>query len=199
MEITRKQTVNRLLQNCREGNREAADELFEILYDDLYRVASARRRSWQNNQTLNTTALIHETYLKLIDQPGSDGWQSKAHFLATASRAMRHILINYARDSNRLKRGGDWERVSLQQLELSGFSEIDIPDDRIDALLKLGEALQRLDELKPRLSRIVECRIFGGMTIEQTAEALDISPITVTRGWKTVRLWLSREMKQQID
>ncbi len=196
MEMTRQQTVTRLLEHCRDGNRKAVNELFEILYEDLYKVARSQRLGWKGNETLNTTGLIHEAYLKLVDQTGAGGWKSKAHFLATASSAMRHILINYARDSNRLKRGGNLERVSLQFMDFDRAGKFASSELQIETLITLGDALQQLDEMNPRLSQIIECRIFGGMTIEETAEALEISPITVTRGWETARLWLNREMQR---
>jgi RNA polymerase sigma factor (TIGR02999 family) len=191
--MSHKQTVTRLLHNYQEGDKEALNELFELLYRDLYKIAGGQRGQWQQNNTLNTTALLHETYLKLVDQPHRS-WESRAHFVAAASRTMRHILINYARDKNRLKRGGEWQKVTLGQLKFSEAAKVTLPDTRKETLVLLDQALMKLDKINPRQSRIVECRIFGGLTIRETAEALEISPITVTRGWKTARLWLCREL-----
>jgi RNA polymerase sigma factor (TIGR02999 family) len=189
------QTITRLLQNYQGGDKEAFDVLFEHVYKDLYKIARGRRREWQGNNTLNTTALLHEAYLKLVDQ-SETGWQSRVHFYAAASKAMRHILINYARDRMRKKRGGDQHRVTFGNLNLAASGKMGFTDDRVEALELLGNVLERLDELNPRQCRIVECRFFGGMTIRETAEALGVSPITVTRGWQMAQLWLYREMKQ---
>ncbi len=172
-------------------------ELFELLYDELQKIAHARRREWHGNITINTTGLLHETYLKFVDSGMASGWKSKSHFFAAASRAMRHILINYARDRNRLKRGGGMEKISLENTDLPYDGEFEMSGERTEILLLLGEALKKLDDNHPRLSQIVECRVFGGLTIRETAEALDISPITVTRGWSTARLWLNREMQKK--
>jgi RNA polymerase sigma factor (TIGR02999 family) len=174
-------------------------ELFELLYDELQKIAHARRREWDGNFTLNTAGLLHETYLKLIDSEMAGDWKSEKHFYASASRAMRHILINYARDCNRLKRGGGMGRISLTNIDLSHSGEIELGDDRTEMLMVLGDALQKLDDSNPRLSRIVECRFFGGLTIRETADVLGVSPITVTRGWNTARLWLSREIANEVE
>lgn len=195
--MTHQQSVTRLLQCCQEGDVEAVNELFELLYRDLYKIAGLHRGKWQKNNTLNTTALLHETYLKLVER-SDQNWKSRAHFLATASKVMRHILINYARDKNRLKRGGDWQKVSLGQLELSDNTEESSSGSMIETLVLLDKALKQLDKTNPRLSRIVECRIFGDMTIKETAAALKISTITVSRDWKIARLWLCREMQLEI-
>lgn len=193
MKMSHQQTITRLLHNYQEGDKEAVNELFELLYRDLYKIAGGQRGHWRQNNTLNTTALLHETYLKLVDQPHRS-WESRAHFVAAASRAMRHILINYARDKNRLKRGGEWQKVTLGKLEFYDAGKESLSGTRMETIVILEEALTKLDEINPRHSRIVECRVFGGLTIKETAVALDISPITVTRGWKTARLWLCREM-----
>jgi RNA polymerase sigma factor (TIGR02999 family) len=184
----------------RAGDEQAGmKELFELLYDELQKIAHARRREWDENFTINTTGLLHETYLKLIESEMAGNWKSKKHFYASASRAMRHILINYARDRNRLKRGGEMDRISLVNLDLPHNGEIEISDDKTEMLILLGDALQKLDDSNPRLSRIIECRFFGGMTIQETADVLGVSPITVTRGWNTARLWLSREITNEAE
>lgn len=195
MTYARQQTVTRLLKEYQEGREEALDDLFASVYDELYELARGQRRHWHGNNTLNTTALLHEAYLKLTDQTQTN-WQSRAHFYATASKAMRHILINYARSRNRKKRGGDRPKISLQDLKITPGAKVDFTEARIDALLTLDDALDRLEEIHPRQTSIVECRFFGGMTIKETAEALDVSPTTVKRGWKTARLWLYREMQE---
>jgi RNA polymerase sigma factor (TIGR02999 family) len=182
-----REPVARLLGEIRDGRREALDELFPLVYDELRKLAHRQRRNWQGNETLNTTALVHEAYLKLVDQRGAT-WDTEAHFLATAARAIRHILINYARDRKAQKRGGGWERVPLGEQEIAGLPEPVSPwEDRVVAL---DEALQRLAGVSERQARIVECRFFGGMTVEQTAYALGLSTPTVVRGWAVAQAWL---------
>lgn len=185
-------SVARLLGDLRAGRREALDELFPLVYQELRELAHRQRSAWQGNDTLDTTALVHEAYLKLVDQRGAT-WETEAHFLAAAAKAIRHILINYARDRRAKKRGGGWQQVSLSGQGIDGASASPDPawEDRV---LALEEALQRLAGLSERQCRIVECRFFGGMTVEQTALALGLSTATVTRGWAMARAWLRRAL-----
>ncbi len=191
-------TVTRLLQNYNKGDRSAFDDLYECTYDELHKIARARRRQWQGNNTLNTTAILHEAYLKLVDQSEAE-WKNRTHFYAIASRAMRQILMNYARDQNRQKRGGGQNRVTFERLNLAASGKIDLSDVRSQALVVLDEALKRLEKVNTRQAQIVECLFFGGMTIEETAVALDVSSSTIKRGWKTAQLWLYREMRKEVS
>lgn len=188
----RGESVERLLAAAREGRREALDELFPLVYRELRELAHRQRQRWQGDDTLDTTALVHEAYLKLVDQRRA-GWETEAHFLAVAARAIRQILINYARDRRAQKRGGGWHRVELTEEQVERGADGFGPgwDDRV---LLLDDALQRLAGLSERQSRIVECRFFGGMTVQQTAHALDLSTASVTRGWGMARAWLCREL-----
>lgn len=197
MKRTPKQTVTRLLQNYDREDQQAVNHLFEHVYDELRRIARGRRRRWQGNDTLNTTAILHEAYLKLVDQSEVE-WQSRSHFFAAASKAMRHILMNYARDQNRQKRGGNHERVSFEKIHLAASGQITFSDDHSIALLILDEAINRLENENERLGKIVECRFFGGMTVKETADSLGVSPSTVKRGWKTARLWIYRELQNEL-
>jgi RNA polymerase sigma factor (TIGR02999 family) len=195
VENSRQSIVKRLLDDVRAGSSSAFDELFPLVYQELKERARAQRRRWQGDETLNTTALIHEAYLKLTAADEPD-WESRAHFLAVASRAMRQILIDYARIQKAEKRGGDLARVSLEEFRLQpgpGLSS-----DRAEALLALDASLARLQERDERQSRIVECRFFGGMTIRDTAAALGISAATVKRGWAMAQAWLYRDMQQAL-
>ena len=198
MKRTPQQTVTQLLQNYDRENEQAVNKLFEHVYDELYKIARVRRRKWRGNETMNTTAVLHEAYLKLVDQSEVE-WQSRTHFFAMASKVMRHILMNYARDHNRQKRGGDQQRVSFEQLDLAASGEISLSGDHSEALLILDKALERLEKENQRLSEIVECRFFGGMTIEETAASLEVSPSTVKRGWKTAQLWIYRELQKELE
>lgn len=186
------ETVSRLIAELARGDREAGERLFPMLYDELKELAARQRRRWQGNYTLNTTALVHEAYIKLVGQRPVDV-EGRAHFRALASRAMRHILCDYARDQSTLKRGGHLERLPLEQLwalsDPGAFSE-----EQSGTLLTVNDALERLEEISPRQGRVVECRFFGGLTVEETAAALEISPRTVKRDWALAQAWLHREI-----
>jgi RNA polymerase sigma factor (TIGR02999 family) len=197
MHESRENTVVPLLARARAGERGAVDGLFPLVYDELRRLARAHRRRWQGDETLDTTALVHEAYLRLVDQSSPD-WKDRAHFLAVASRAMRHILIDYARARRARKRGGSRERLSVEQMEAALERGSDVSDASAEALVALEEALQRLERQNPRQARIVECRFFGGMTVPETAEALGTSPSTVTRGWAAAQAWLYRDLRETL-
>jgi RNA polymerase sigma factor (TIGR02999 family) len=181
----------------RDGDSAAAVRLFPLVYGELRDRAHRQRRGWQGDYTMNSTALVHEAYLKLVDQTQPAAWNGRAHFLAVAARAMRQILIDYAKSRRRQKRGGDQVKVSFEELE--GLLEDGgaLTEERADTFLALDEALRRLEMTSGRQGRIVECRFFGGMTIEDTAAALDVSPATVKRGWEMARVWLFRELTRQ--
>jgi RNA polymerase sigma factor (TIGR02999 family) len=168
--------------------------LFALVYDELHALAHRQRRRWQGDHTLNTTALVHEAYVKLVAQKRID-LESRTHFLAFASRAMRHIVCNHARASGTRKRGGGLERLSLDSMDLPAGAASAAGEDA-DALLALDDALRRLEEVAPRQSRVVECRFFGGLTVEETAAALGISPRTVRRDWQLAQAWLHREIER---
>ena len=189
---SREASVAQLLAAVRDGRRDALDQLFPLVYQELRELAHRQRLGWQGDDTLNTTALVHEAYLKLVDHRQA-GWSTEAHFLAVAARAIRQILINYARDRRAQKRGGGWRRIPLgeEQLERGpdGFGI-----EWHDQVLEMDEALGRLAVHSERQSRIIECRFFGGMTVEQTAEAMGLSIASVTRGWGMARAWLCREL-----
>jgi RNA polymerase sigma factor (TIGR02999 family) len=193
MASDRQRSVDRLLDELGEGRREALDELFPLVYQELRELAHRQRRARQGQDTLNTPALVHEAYLKLVDQRRAT-WESEAHFLAAAARAIRHILINYARDRRAQKRGGAWQRVPLSEQQLDGGVESVGPGWE-EQVVALDRALERLVGQSERQSRIVECRFFGGMTVQQTALALGLSTATVTRGWTMARAWLHRELR----
>ncbi len=181
-----KRGATELLLSLSNGNREALKELVPLVYDELRAIARSKLRHERLGHTLNTTGLVHEAYLKLI-QLDRVQWQSRAHFLAIAAQAMRNILVSHARSRKRLKRGGGAPHTSLEEAA-------DLPVEEADRILALDAALDRLATLNPRHARVVECRFFGGMTIEETAAVLDVSPGTAKRDWSLVRLWLGREL-----
>ena len=188
------ESITRLLADLRDGRREALEDLFPLVYDELREVSHRQRRAWKGDFTLNTTTLVHEAYLKLVDQRRAT-WDTEAHFLAAAAKAIRHILINRARDRGAQKRGGGWQRISLTETEIGGKAG-PAASSWEDRVVALDEALQRLAGFSQRQGRIVECRFFGGMTVEQTAVALGLSTATVTRGWTMAQAWLRRELDE---
>jgi RNA polymerase sigma factor (TIGR02999 family) len=176
----------RLLRAAGRGDRAAFDELFPRVYDVLRRIARHKLAGERPGHTLATTDLVHEAYLKLVRLYRIE-WNGRAHFLATAAQAMRNILVNYALMRKAGKRGGDREKSSLHE----GLVVAEAPTRD---LLALDEALRRLAVIDGRQSRVVECRFFAGMSIEETAEALGISPASVKRDWALARAWLNREL-----
>lgn len=175
-----------ILQAYAAGDREALDEALPMVYDELRRIARARMVGERPDHTLGATALVHEAYVRLA-QVNRMRFQNRAHFFAIAARAMRRVLLDHAERRNAQKRGGGGERVPLDAVELGVASDI-------DDLLNLEEALQRLEELDPRMVRVVECRCFAGLSIRETAEALSLSEATVSRDWAAARAWLGREL-----
>ncbi|MEJ7760796.1 MAG: sigma-70 family RNA polymerase sigma factor [Gemmatimonadaceae bacterium] len=186
-------SITGLLRAVERGNRDALDTLFPLVYDELSRLAHHQRRMWHGDITLNTTALVHEAYLKLVDQERLPA-ESRTHFFSVAAKAMRHILCNYARDRHRQKRGGDAVHISLGPTH-DLAAQIAITDDHAETLEVLDVALKRLEQVAERQARVVECRFFGGLSVDDTAAALGISPRTAKRDWTFARAWLLREMQ----
>jgi RNA polymerase sigma factor (TIGR02999 family) len=179
--------VTLILQAVREGDVRAADELFRIVYDKLHGIAAAQRFRWGGNETLNTTALVHEAYLKLVDQRQVD-WASRAHFFSVAARAMRQILINYAKRQLAAKRGGGASHLPLSDAQL-------VAPEAAEELVALDEALQELASVHERSSQVVECRFFGGLGITETADTLAVSRSTVERDWTFASAWLRNRLE----
>ena len=178
--------VTLILQEAKEGSEKAYNELFPLVYDQLKNIANMRIKR-ERDHTYSTTDLVHEAYFELVDIENVD-WQDRAHFYAIASRCMRRILINYARKKQADKRGGNKEPVTY-------IDEIMEVERQAEDLINLDDALNQLEELNPRLAEVVECRYFGEMSIEDTAEALDISVSTVKRDWTKARGFLYKELK----
>jgi len=181
-----REEVTRLLEAHHGGDREAFDELVPLVYRELRRIAHGQLNHGRPDRDLDTTALVHEAYFKLVDESRVD-WQNRSHFFAIAARTMRRIIIDYARKKNAVKRG-------------SGESAVELDPNRVgvsrqaEMLIALDDALSGLAEIDPRLTEVVECRFFGGMTVDEISQALDVSSRTIERDWKRAKAWLMTEL-----
>lgn len=185
------QDFTQLLNDWRNGDKCALDQMTPVLYDELRRIARHFLAAERPDHTLQPTALVHEAYMRLVDQHSVD-WKNRAHFLGVAASMMRRILINHARSQKAAKREGYTQAIALEDA-LGVFTNPEVD------LLELNTALQQLAELDPQQGRVVELRYFGGLTIEETAEAMGISPATVKREWGTARLWLMRQIEGPVQ
>ncbi len=183
--------VTLLLKRVAAGDRDALDALFNSLYAELKRLARIQRTRWTGDETLNTTALVHEAYFKLVGSTG-DGFSDRSHFFAVASKAMRQVLVTYAERRVAEKRGGGAEVVSL---EAGNPVAPEVAED----ILAMHEALDRLAQFDERRSKVVEYRFFTGLSVAETAELLGLSPATVKRDWAIASAWLRREMSRSSD
>jgi RNA polymerase sigma-70 factor, ECF subfamily len=174
--------VTRLLVSWSGGDENALEKLLPLIYRSLQKIAHSHLNREHSSHTLQTTALVHEAYLKMVDQHSVD-WKNRSHFFAIASQAMRRILLDYARKRISEKRGGEGEKISLDEIDVASIA----PDKN---LLALDEALNELEKMDSQQSRIIELRYFGGLTVDETAEVLQISSRTVAREWAMARAWL---------
>ena len=177
-----------MLSEIRRGNRDAESELISLVYDELRRLAAYHMRRERPDHTLQATALVHEAYMRLAEQRDVT-WQNRAHFFAIAGKLMRRILIDHARAHQREKRGGTLHKTTLKDLPVF------FPPEESEELIVLDRALDRLAEEYPRQSQVVELRYFGGLSVDEAAEVLNVSPKTVKRDWSLARAWLHREIR----
>jgi RNA polymerase sigma factor (TIGR02999 family) len=189
------ETITGLLREWARGDAPAGDRLFTIVYDELRAIARRQRRRWRGDDTLDTTALAHEVYLRLR---GSEAFtpSDRAHFFAVAARATRQILSNYARRQHATKRGAGETPLSLQEFDMLAPAWSSMEWSSIDRLWDLEVALRQLEAINPRACQVVECRYFGGLSIPATAAALDISEATVKRDWALAQAWLFRVLRE---
>ena len=180
------ENITELLVGYSRGDKEALDKLMPVVYDELRRQAARYLRREQAGHTLQTTALIHEAYVRLVDQRNVQ-WQNRAHFFGIAAQMMRRILVDHARTKKRVKRGGSGVKVSLADVA------VPVKEQDLD-VVALDEALTRLAAIDEQQSRVVELRFFSGLTVEETAEVMGISPATVKRDWSMAKAWLHREL-----
>jgi RNA polymerase sigma factor (TIGR02999 family) len=181
--------VTQLLMKWSDGDKAALDELIPIVHAELRRLARIYMGRERRGHTLQTSALINEAYVRLVDQENVQ-WQDRAHFFAVAAQVMRHILIDHARKYQYAKRGGGARKVSLDEAAL-------LPQQRATELVALDDALTSLARIDPRKSQLVELRFFGGLSVEETAEVMAISPTTVMREWRAVKAWLHRAISKK--
>jgi RNA polymerase sigma factor (TIGR02999 family) len=180
--------VTQLLEAMHEGDLGAAEKLLPLVYTELHRLAKAYMRGERPDHTLQATALINEAYLRLL---GEDvGWKNRAHFIGVAAHVMRRVLVDYARAHNADRRAGGLKRVELQE-------DLVISPERLDEVTLLDDAMTRLALSNPRQAKVVELRYFGGLSVEQIAQVLEIAPRSVKRDWSLARIWLFRELRPQ--
>ncbi|MCC7387447.1 MAG: hypothetical protein IT431_01635 [Phycisphaerales bacterium] len=184
----RRSEVTQLLLRAEQGDRDATDRLFPLVYDELRRLAGGMMRQERASHTLQATALVHEAYFRLVGDTHA-GWESRAHFFGAAAAAIRRILVDHARSKNRDKRGGGWDRVPLPDEAAEQTPTLD--------LLALDEALRKLATADPRMARLVELRFFVGLTITEAAASLGISEPTAVREWQLARVWLHAELSSE--
>ncbi len=190
--VPSKVAITRLLNSSQAGDRHAVDQLLPLVYDEMRAIARHKLKFEKNNHTLDTTALVHEAYFRLIDQKEVK-WQSRTHFLAIAAQAMRRILINYAEKKRAIKRGRDYIQADVDVDQIEGqISEMSAT--MADELLALNSALNRMEEFNERGCRVVEYHFFGGLTWKEVSEVLGIAPVTARRVWNVARLWLRKEL-----
>ncbi|MCA1606807.1 MAG: sigma-70 family RNA polymerase sigma factor [Acidobacteria bacterium] len=180
--------VTQLLHDWSDGDREALDKLLPIVYEELRRQAARYLQRERHGHTLQTTALIHEAYLRLIDQKDVR-WQNRAHFFGIAAQLMRRILVDHARSRQAAKRGGSGIKLPLEEGMI-------VAERREVNLVALDEALERLAAIDPQQSRVVELRFFSGLSVEETAEVLGVSTRTIKRDWNVAKAWLRREISE---
>src|SRR4051812_33698579 len=182
--------VTELLADWSDGNKEALDELIPLVESELKKLARKFMRDERPGSTLQTTALVNEAYVKLVDQKNVK-WQNRAHFFAIAARIMRRILVDHARTQSRQKRGGDLHHVDIDKVSI-------LAPARSRELVALDDALEKLLTIDPDKTRVVELRYFGGLSVEEIAEVMKIAPVTVTRYWNFAKAWLHREIQSDL-
>lgn len=187
--MTENANVTQLLKDAQDGNETALNALFPLVYDELRRLASLRMKAERGNHTLQPTALVHEVYMRLIDQHSVD-WSNRLHFFSLASETMRRILVTHAIAKKTEKRGGEFIHLELD--EAISFSQNNAVD-----FVDLDEALNELEKFAPRQAKVVEMRFFGGLTVEEVAQAMNLDERTIKRDWRSAKAWLYERMKNE--
>lgn len=190
--MDRMHSVTQILQQIEQGDSSAAEHLLPLVYDELRRLASAKLAQEKPGQTLQATALVHEAYLRLVGVDRVGHWDSRGHFFAAAAVAIQRILVEEARRKNRLKRGGEHQRVALDKVHLAS----DVPSEQ---LLSLAEAISELEAEDPLKAKVVQLRFFAGMNHEEVGLALGLSAVTARRHWRYARAWLRRQMVDDVE
>ncbi|HKS42115.1 MAG TPA: sigma-70 family RNA polymerase sigma factor [Blastocatellia bacterium] len=183
------ESATQLLIQLSNGNHATVDLLLPLIYDEMRKLAANYLRRERPDHTLQPTALVHETYLRLVDQTRVT-WQNRAHFFGVAAQIMRRLLVDYARKHKAEKRGADFQKLSLDE-------NIDKAIERGSEIIALDRALEALAEIDQQKARIIELRYFGGLTVEETAEVMGVTPVTINRHWRMAKAWLQGQMKEQ--
>jgi len=183
--------ITKLLNDWSNGDPAALEQLMTLVYAELHKLARRHMQRQNPSHTLQTTALIHEVYLRLAGDP-PEQWKNRAQFYGVAARAMRNVLVDHARARQAAKRGGGWQAVPLDE-------GIAVSDERLNGLIALDEALSRLSKLHPRQGEVIELRFFGGLSVEETAAILRVSPETVMLDWRAAKAWLHKELDHSHD
>jgi RNA polymerase sigma factor (TIGR02999 family) len=192
--VTTNRDVTSLLAAWSDGDEQALAEVVPLIYNELVQLARRRLGRERDNHTLQPTVLVNEAYLRLVDQTRVK-WANRGHFYAVAAQTMRRVLLDHARKRQTARRGGNFIVVPLEELGDAGAG-LGASDHQVASVLKLDEALQRLEKLDPRKSKLVELRFFGGLSIEEAADVSGVSPGTVMRDWTLAKAWLSRELRE---
>lgn len=182
--------ITSLLADVTKGNKESEQKLIPMIYNELYKLADKNLIGWQNNKTLNATALVHEAYLKIISNSDKN-WENRVHFFSVASKAMRCILVDHAKKQKARKRGSGKKALPIEEVMLC-------PEEKADEVIALDEALKRLENINEVYSKIVEYRFFCGYNIEETSALMNTSTATVKRNWNLARSWLYREIHREL-
>jgi RNA polymerase sigma factor (TIGR02999 family) len=182
--------VTRILSQIEQGDPQAAEKLLPLVYNELRKLAAMKLAQEKPGQTLQATALVHEAYIRLVGGDDNQQWDSRGHFFAAAAEAMRRILVEFARSRQRQKRGGGAVHLSLDDVQ-------ELPDSKERDLVAVNDAVSRLTRFDARMGQVVELKFFGGLTVEETADVLNVSPETVMRDWKTAKAWLLRELRRR--
>jgi len=186
MNVTSPDNATEILRNWSDGDKDAPARLMPLVYDELRRRAEEYLKRERSDHTLQATALVHEAYVKLVDQRRAN-WKSRAHFCSVAAQLMRRILVQHAREHNRQKRGGKWEKIYLDETK-------ELAQHRQPDIVAVDDALESFAATYPRESKVVELKFFGGMETREIAEVLEVSTKTITRDWNFAKLWLHREL-----
>jgi len=194
MNTHRASSVTQLLNEVKEGDAESFKKLYGLVYDEMKKIAEFQRANWEGDFTINTTALVHETYEKLVKDPAKN-WTNRKHFYRVAAKAMRQILFTYAEHKNAIKRGRDTQIILLDREDEAFNGVFDFSERRLLDILAMERAMQKLEAISPRETQVIEYRFYLGLNVQETGKLMDISTATVKRSWSFAKAWLYNELR----